>query len=282
MKRISLLLIAIGIMFLVVGTVAYPMITLNVPDTTPPVWLTASDGTLALFPKSGNVISATLGSSAGGCLTAGVADPESGVTSVVCTIDNAASYTLALGWGTAYSGIWYNRATITLSSGLHTIKYVATNGAGLTLTYPTSGDATFTVYMALTGSWYVNDILITGATQVINVTSATVTFKFVKTVGAADSLITATVKEGATTLVTLTNTATATWAGSYTFTYGRHTLSLTASDGTTSVTMSMFNINFGGAGGGISMQIIMYIVGLTFILAGVVTAFIKGKPKIRR
>lgn len=236
----------IGLSLLFTGF-AVAMVIINIPDTTPPVWLTTTDGSISLSPKQGDIVTPSLK------IVAGVGDPESGVTSVVATVDTTA-YNLVLTTGSAQSGIWFS-PVFTLSVGSHTIKYVATNGQGLTLTAyggGSGGSGAFTVYTALAGNWYVNEILITSATQVITATSTTVTFKFVKTSGIADSSITAFVKEGSTTLVTLTTgmagTPAGTWTGSYTFGYGTHTLSLVASDGTNSVTMSVFGIDFGSEG----------------------------------
>ena len=73
-------------------------------------------------------------------------------------------------------------------------------------------------------------------------------FKFVKTSGLADSSITCSVYEGATKLCDLSNTATSTWTGSYTITAGSHVVSLKAFDGTTTITMGIVNLSFGGSG----------------------------------
>ena len=270
-----------GAFILLLGSV-FPMVIVKIPDTTPPYWNTATDGSIALSPKQGDVVTANPS------IYAGVSDPESGVVSVVATIDSTA-YNLAMSTGTAQNGAWVYTVALSLSVGSHTIKYVATNGAGLTVTAyggGTGGNGAFTVYTALAGNWYVNDVLITSATQVITATSATVAFKFVKAAGVADSSITAFVKEGSITLVTLTvGTGAApsgpagTWTGSYTFSYGTHTLALEAYDGTSTITMSIIGLQFGSTNTNFELPQLnlLQILGLASTSAGLLLLFIQRR-----
>jgi hypothetical protein len=117
----------------------------------------------------------------------------------------------------------------------------AGNVAEVTVTF------TIQVYRNLQGDWYVNDQEVTSPTQTIYVKTATVTFKFVKTAGIDDSKISCWVEEGGTKILTLTLTdpINHVWTGSYTFTSGKHFLTLKASDGTSAVTMSIANLQVG-------------------------------------
>jgi hypothetical protein len=223
---LGLVLLAAGISLLFIGFLV-PMAILYADDT-PPVWGTASDGTVALSPKDGDVLG-SLGTS-----VAAVLDSESGVASVTLSIDGT-SYSMSLTTGTIYNGVW-GKSGLSVPEGTHTVQYTAKNKVGLSTTYTGS----FKIY-GLNGDWYINNILITGPTQEVYSSSLTVSFKFVKTAGAADSSITCTVAEGGTALLKLTNSAAGTWTGSYTFARGKHTLELKASDGTNTVTMSLFD-----------------------------------------
>jgi len=248
-----------GMLLLFAGFV-FPMVTL-VADNTPPVWGTASDGTVALVPRDSDVLQSC------GLIQAGVKDPESGIASVTAWIDTT-QYNLALGLGTIYDGIW--RLSISaVAVGTHTIKYTATNKVDLSTTYTGS----FKVYTALQGNWYVNDILITSPTQEVWSKSPTFAFKFVKTAGIADSSITCTGWEGGTKIFTLVNTAAGTWTGSFTFSLGKHTLDLKASDGTGTITMSIFDFYVGDKPIVLPTLNIMQIFGLASTGIGLLLIF---------
>ena len=98
-------------------------------------------------------------------------------------------------------------------------------------------------------------------------------FKFVKTAGVADSSITCTVWEGTTQLLTLTNSAMSTWTGSYTFTLGKHTLDLKASDGTQTVTMSVIGLQVGPESFQLPQVNMLQILGLASIAIGTLLVF---------
>jgi hypothetical protein len=230
-KSLGWIMLFAGLALLFYGTVS-PAVVVGT-DTTPPTWNLASDGSLAISPKNGDIFSNT------NIIMAGVADPESGVSSVTVQVDST-TYTMTLKMGTANDGVWYYMG-LSVPSGTHTVKYVATNNVGLSTTYTGS----FQIYTALQGNWYVNDVLITDPAKEVWSSSATFTFKFVKTAGIADSGITCTGWESGTKIFTLTNTALNTWTGNCTFTLGKHTVDLKASDGTATVSMSIFNLGAG-------------------------------------
>jgi len=236
-KTLSTLLLIAGVALLLIGyfepQIRASLVVL-VADNTPPVWLLDSGGSLALYPKDGAVYGAPVTN-----IQAGVKDLESGVTSVVATIDQTV-YSLTLLVGTSYSGVWRCSLTTPVTSGQHSITYVATNGVGLQTTYTGS----FSFSAVIQGTWYVNGIEITSSTQTVYSSSLTVNFNFTRSSG--PTTITVTVVEGGTSLLTLASTDSITWRGSYTFTGGQHTLALTASDGTQSIIMAMLSVNFGG------------------------------------
>jgi len=256
MKMFALLLIAIGIVFLVVGTV-YPMVIINIGDSTPPIFVAVAPATGGSYQEVS-------------LIAVSVTDPESAVKSVVAILDGT---NYALVQSDLIPANWQKSIT-GLSQGIHTISYVATNNAELYTTYP---QGTFTVSTALQGNWYVNDILITSPTQVVSSNVPTFTFKFVKTSATDDSKIACTCWEGGTKLFTLSRSSLGTWVYDYTFSYGKHTLDLQATDGTVTIHMDIFDFQVSGVSGGISMQMILWIVGAVFIVAGVGVEIVKPK-----
>ena len=226
-KKVSWGLIVIGIALLCIGTV-YPSLKLVIviTDDTPPQFLNISP-----YPADQEVYSGI------SRILVWVGDAESSVMSVVATIDGT-QYNLSVTEGSSLA--W--EATISPpGAGTHSVNYVATNGVGLSSTYT----GQFYISMAIQGNWYVNDIEVTDPNQRLYFKTLTLNFKFVKTSGLDDSMISCDVAEG-TQLLTLTYQGSSTWNGSYTFTSGTHTLALRASDGTNIITMSLLNLNFGG------------------------------------
>jgi len=230
-RSLGWIMLLAGIFMLIVS-IAFPMVTL-IGDNTPPTWGTASDGTIALSPRDGDVRGSLVTS------VASVLDPESGVASVTMWIDGTIYY-MSLTVGTIHDGVW-GKSGLSIATGTHTIKYTATNKVDLSTTYTGS----FKIYTALQGNWYVNDILITSPTQEVWSKSTTFAFKFVKTTGIADSSITCTGWEGGVKIFTFANTAANTWSDTCTFSLGKHTIDLKASDGTETITMSIFNFYVG-------------------------------------
>lgn len=257
-RKVNFALVVIGSLLLFVGATYAQLMAVVVTDDTPPYWHIATDGTLSLYPQDYDTITSPLT-----VIQAVVKDPESGVTSVVATID-ATSYTLYAGF---YTSIWsfYPDPAITLDVGSHSIEFVATNGVGLTTTY--TGTFTVGTSMNLQGNWYINDILVNSVNQTLYFPTLTLNFKFVKTFGVVDSAVICTVVEGVTKLLTLTYQGNGTWIGSYKFAGGTHTLALKAYDGVSDVTMSLLNIDFGGITLPIE-QLIIFAVGGTCIGIG--------------
>jgi hypothetical protein len=243
-------------MFMLFVSVAFPMVTVVV-DTTPP-----NIGPLAI-PVNGAAYDSV------STLFLYCGDSQSGIKSVTCTIDST-TYTLVYinsnGGIPSYPEYWnYMLTTPITGSGSHMFSFTVTNNAGLT----TTKSGSFTIYVGLTGTWYVNNIQITSISQTVYATSATVNFKFSKLSGIADSSITCTVWEGTTQLSTLTNSATSTWTGSYTFANGQHTLDLKASDGTQTVTMSVLGLQVGPEGFELPQLNMLQIFGLASMGFGV-------------
>jgi len=259
-KYLGFAFVALGIALLLTGYI-YANVVLNIESTppTPPVFT-------SILPANGAVYPQTI------IVKAVVSDPDTGVKSVTVTIDTTA-YTLTF----IVDDIWKSATNPTLTLGSHTFSFTATNNVGL----QSSVSGSFTV-VDLNGDWYINDVLVTSATENIYLVSPTVAFKFVKTSAyPSDSQITVKVSEGTTTLLTLTNSATATWTGSYTFVGGKHTLTLKASDGTKDIIMSVLSIDFGSSPIIVPFSTILYGLGGTSILFGIVLLAIGKKLKAK-
>ena len=234
-RSLGYIMFMVGLGMLLVSFV-FPMVTVIV-DTTPPKWVLDQYGSIVggIVPSDGQTYSTITQ------VAVCVYDDESGVASIKAMVDST-TYDCTQTEGFANgNGWWKSPVFATLPSGSHSIKVVATNYAGLSTTY----SGTFIISTVLAGNWFVSGQAVTKSSQVIYVTSTTVTFQFDETSGVDDSKIICTVVEGSTTLLTLTNTAANTWKGSYTFSVGTHTLQLKASDGTQTVTMSVINIQIG-------------------------------------
>jgi len=251
-------LIYLGLTLILLSFV-YPMVTVIVDDT-PPKWRVANDGKIAVFPRDGETYETV------DRIVAGVEDSESGVATVIALIDGV-NYSLRLYVGTEYDGTWICKLPSKLSAGQHTLKLTATNNNGLKTTYT----AAFTIYSDLQGTWYVNGLKVTGSDQILRFTTRTLTFKFVKTQGVEDSKITCSVWEGESKLLELKNVAAGTWEGTYTFTGGKHALTLKANDGTNTVTFAVVTVDFGGEAPNtewLTMQNILLFSGVLLVFFG--------------
>jgi len=234
---LGLVIFLVGMLLFGFGTV-YSLVTVVIPsqDTTPP-----GIGTLAI-PLDGATYSSV------STLYLYCGDLDSGIKSVTCKID---STTYALAYSSSGGPVmtpeyWnYQLATPITVSGSHTFSFTVTNKVDLM----TVKSGSFTIYKGFQGTWYVNGVEITDPLQTIYATNATVDFKFVKTVGVADTLITCGVWEGTNWLLILTNYPSSIWTGSYTFTSGKHTLDLKAYDGTQTITMSVIGLQVGSPTG---------------------------------
>jgi len=232
LKSLGWIMLLVGMFMLFIGF-AVPMVSVVV-DTTPPVIVSTVPVDGATIPKI-NSISAQLRDLDSGILTAGayLYNPSGGLIML---------YALTRTSGTEYDGTYsVSFSEIATPGNNYKIYFVVKNKAGLAV----DKNVYFNIYVALQGTWYVNDVEITSLSQTVYATSTTVNFKFVKTAGVADSSITCTVWEGSTQLLALANSATSMWTGSYTFANGQHTLSLKASDGTQTVTMSVIGLQIG-------------------------------------
>jgi hypothetical protein len=257
---LSTLLLVAGVALLVLGYFE-PQISASfvevVTDDTPPVWILDASGAPMLYPIDGAVYGTPVTN-----IRVGASDPESYITSVVATIDGTV-YPLPFTGGLPGYGIYSYLLATPITSGQHSLSYVATNGVGLQTTYTGS----FSFSTVIQGTWYVNGIEITSSIQTVYSSSLTVNFTFTRSSG--PTTITCTVKEGGTSLLTLTSTDSLTWCGSFTFTGGAHTVALTASDGTTSVIMAVLSVNFGGLVLDFTNeQLAMFAVGACFLGAG--------------
>jgi len=253
-KTLGWIMLLAGVFILFVGY-AFPMVTV-VMDTTPPA-------VRFIHPSTATGTALTE-------LVAYVKDPESGIESVTCSIQGIYRYLAYVSTNPFFKDEkWYLDITDITTPGDYPYSWTITNKAGLS----TILGGTYTIYTALQGKWYVNDVEITSPAQTVYATSKTVSFKFVKTAGVADSSITCMVWEGTTQLLTLTNSATSTWTGSYTFTLGKHTLDLKASDGTQTVTMSVIGLQVGPEGFQLPQVNMLQILSLASIAIGTLLVF---------
>jgi len=251
-KKLNWGFILIGIALLCVGTV-YPNLKIMtaVTDITPP-----EISYEACCPQNGQFYTTM------GALICGCRDLESEIKSVTCTVDGTL-YTLV--YNTVLAWEWQYPLSANSppnAEGSHSFKFTVTNYVGLSTTYLGS----YQIITVLEGNWYINDVLVINPSQTLYFSTLTLTFKFVKTAGIVDNQISCNVVEGARQLLALTYQGSSTWTGTCTFAGGTHTLALKASDGFTSITMSLLNLNFGGALP--PAQIIIYVIGGTFIALG--------------
>jgi hypothetical protein len=257
----STVLIVLGVALIALGA-AYPFVTLVV-DTTAP--------TLSNFvPASGSVIPSINSAS----VTA--ADSTSGVQQVLFSLGNAdtGQYIIyqksaTLTSGTKNSGTWSVTITEVSTPGNYYIYWQACDYAGNWKT----ATVTFKIYTQLQGKWYINDQEITSTSQTVYSRSASVSFKFQKTAGIDDSYISCWVEEGGTKILTLTltNTTSHIWTGSYTFSSGTHNIAIKAYDGTTTITYSIVGLTIPGAVEWVmTTQQTLILAGVLSIAAGAV------------
>jgi len=233
------ILIAAGA-FMLFFALVYPLVTLVV-DTSK-----AEIGFTYTVPQHGGVYYEIT------VLTVQCRDMESGIKSVTVTItsgDQQYQYNLEYSGNVSLSdGVWeiweyqYPDSAIN-TPGNHNFSIIVLNNAG----YTTYHGGYYTIYVDLAGEWYINDQLITDSSQTVYSGSSDVTFKFVKTAGLDDSEITCWIEENGATLLTLTNTGSGVWTGTYTFSPGTHSITLKADDGISSISFSIIELTIPGA-----------------------------------
>jgi hypothetical protein len=257
MQFVGLVLILVGLLFV---TNVLSMVTVVVDTTKPTLTITS--------PKDGETITVSQ-------LPASVNlhykfSDDVGVVKLAIITDYGAAWELGFGSGFAYYEGDYPVAGIP-TEGSHKVTCKAVDAAGnaaeVTITF------TIQVYRNLQGDWYVNDQKVTSPTQTIYVKTTIVTFTFQKTVGVDDSKISCWVEEGGTKILTLSlaDTTNHVWTGSYTFANGKHALTLKASDGTSTVTMSIANLQVGETWE-LPHFNISQLLGFALIVVGVVLA----------
>jgi hypothetical protein len=229
-QYVGVILILVGVLFF---TNVLAFVTVVV-DTTPPIIVSTNPADGSTIPKL-NSISAQLRDLESGILTIGayLYNPSGGLIMI---------YAPLLSNGTIYDGTWsISFSELATPGNNYKIYFIVKNKAGLT----TSQNVYFNIYTALQGTWYVNDVEITSSTQTVYATNTSVNFKFVKSAGVDDSKIKCWVEEGGTKILDLTLSAAGTWTGSKTLSAGTHSLALKAYDGTSTITMSIINMQIG-------------------------------------
>ncbi len=227
--------IMLGAVLIIIG-LAYPFLQTQAVvqvDTTPPIITQSMPTVNVTYVPS---------SSQAWTVTCDCYDPDesgtanNGISTVYMDIDGV-PYALnapPLGYT-----VWTKNVT-SPAVGTHSLNLIVTNNAGLSTTLT----GTFSIYISLQGTWYINNKTIISSSQIIYSTSSIVQFKFVVSSG---TVISASIKEGTNTLVVLTKASDGiTYTGQYTFTNGKHTLSLVAWDGIVSVTMNVISLDTGG------------------------------------
>ena len=140
-----------------------------------------------------------------------------------------------------------------------------------------SGFFVITTATTLSGTWYINNIVITSETQNLTIYGNNVMFKFVKaSIDPVDSAITCTVKWSgiASGSKQLASRGSGVWSDTITLQDGSYNIELKATDGTTVVMRFIYNfvINFptngdGNGDGGIQLGWISFL-GLVLIISG--------------
>ena len=228
MNTTGVALLLAGIVLLASGF--FPMVTITI-DTTPPSITAASLTDGALYYSVSEI-------------WVKCKDPETDIKSATVQIDST-TYTLSYNMTFPQTGEQIWRYAVSLPLGSHTFRYTVTNYAGLSATRSGS----FTIGSDLAGTWYINDIQITSSSQRLNLSTTTLSEKFVKTAGPPDSQVSCAVKQGSAdgqVLLGLTNTAAGTWTGTMSLGPGTYTLALVAADGIKTVTMSIVQMDIPG------------------------------------
>lgn len=176
-----------------------------------------------------------------------VTDSGCGVSSVTYLDSVTQGYvpptrTLTKVSGTANDGVWeasFPAGALYAPNTDYTFTFIAVDGQGNGQTL----SGTFRIYTALAGKWYIGTTEVTSPTQTVWVNTNSVTFKFVKTAGVPDSMITCTLSGGASGTLSLVSANT--WSITKTLADGTYTITMTANDGTNSIVMSIYDFGIG-------------------------------------
>jgi hypothetical protein len=233
MQLVGAMLILVGLLF-----------TLNIVSLATLVVDTSAPALSNFVPADRSVVVSINSASA----TA--SDSESGVSAVYFSLGSydTKQYLIKqqpanLTSGDKYSGTWSLTFSTVSTPGNYFIYWQAGDYAGNWATVMVQ----FTIYTQLQGKWYINDIEIINTSQTIYSKTTSVSFKFQKTAGTDDAKISCWVEEGGTKILTLTlsDSTSHIWTGNYTFSNGKHNLALKANDGTSTITMSIINLQIG-------------------------------------
>lgn len=268
--------------FLLIGISLYqPLVTTVIDDTPPTVTST--------IPGDGQVYQYLA------LITVWASDPETGIQWIHYTDnspemtsqgkDVSLNYKLTVvdeGWESSSNEISpefpvYDSFPGVYTPGTYSFQFeVSNDNAEASLTTIVAGQ--YTIYTALEGDWYVNDILILDPLQELHFNTRTLTFKFVMTGGSTIVATSVSWTGGDSGTMSLIEGPTGTWEGSYIFPYGgTYTIELRASDGTTDVVMSIVQVGFPG---GITMVDVplLQLAGGGLVIVGAVM-YIRGRKK---
>lgn len=268
----------LGLFVMLIGAIAllttnFTWVVLNI-DTTKPIIVSSTP-----FDKSAGYMPASFITNAKYSIH--VTDSGCGVSTVTYLDSVTQGYTpptrtLTRVSGTANDGVWEaNFPTGALYAYMtdYPFTFIAVDGQGNGQTL----SGTFKIYSALVGKWYIGATEVTSPTQTVWVNTNSVTFKFVKTSGVPDSMITCTLSGG--TSGTLSLVSAGTWSITKTLTDGTYTITMTANDGTNSIVMSIYDFGVGEDtvlpeyGEGLGYLLGFGLIGLGFAL------YVKGRKK---
>jgi len=236
-------ILLLGVILLAIALLVIPAIGLVtlVIDVTPPELVFSCPANGKTYPYIGKPVFNII---------ARAEDPESGIKYVTITIDGKTLNTTKV-----HQGVETNETVtyyvpiepyVITKEGTYEFTWTIVNEAGL----KTEVSGTFTIYPPLQGKVTVNGQEVTSET-VLYYTKlpVTLTFRFEKTVGVEDSKINVklSIKGAETANIPMTYQGNSIWTATYTFTKGgKYTIELTASDGTTTVTMSILSLKLPG------------------------------------
>jgi hypothetical protein len=175
---------------------------------------------------------------------------------------------------TANDGTWQVSFTAVSTPGKYCAYFIAQDNAANIKELRVN----FTIYRGLLGNWYINGVQITSTTQKVYAGSTNVTFKFVKTAGIEDKYLTVKVSETGAFSYGVDYISADTWQSTWTISPGTHTLTLSAYDGTTIITMSVIGLQIGEAKfPTLTTGNMLQIAGAVMLIAGIAGVIISRK-----